>query len=938
MTIDWELKTAAFLDAIASAAGTEQFEPIRADLLAAAGMKMNSEMAERLADLRFQTAGFDRPPWLRDDEYEVCANDPHVQHPLSGAKKEIKADNIALLLQTSVREGVAAVTGKAATGKAREKLFRLWRQLPETLRHTRPDIPWNILPADPRIPTHSLWEHAAVMSCFAGAGEQPALLLFTIASVQEFVTAARRTQDSWMASFLHSWLAWAAMQPIVSQLGPDAVISPCLRYQPLVDWWMRNNSEIQLSDLADPDEQSRLIASMPNIFSAIVPASQVENLAGLAENKVRSSWNEISSAVKEKMEGSLTGLKNNKAWDTIWQRQTDSFPDQLGLFWSSCQWPAQSPASFMAEINRQPELGTETRAGHLQAIIEQLPEAQQGNGLLFHLLSEGAGAALLSRKSLRDFSQTEEPGFKCSLCGRRQTLCDHEQAGYRELNSFWQKLAQTNARTSSQDSKGLKLEGRLKRGEKLCAVCLVKRLALESFFTKNYLGDHHLFPSTASLAVTPFLIHCLKNEVTRQPLLSFVGLANAFLSRHGILYPATLPAAARQQLAKTITNGCLHKPVRQLDGAWYYPNSWNRDSLKQEYGLNTDALKGEITDCVNGLHNLLTAAKKAGIRPPSRYYAIVAMDGDRMGDWLTGKKARPLVSMFHPAAEQSRQNARDAGADISFLRPMGAAMQMALSSCLADFSLQLANPTVTGYGGTLVYAGGDDLLALYPVADLDREHSLLTALLSIQKIFTGNESGFIEHGSDILRGLGGKKGMTVSAGVAIIHHSWPLNRAIALAGELLREAKENWARNSFVTGFLSRSGGERRAGGKFASDPEDTSLLTTLAAISKYMADSELSPRIGYRLGNCRWARGSDTYPWPGGLTRALEQELMRLCSQHIQVQDRGRAKTIMEEVISLFKQVQAHILEAGDPVSLNLWENMTNLLIIAAFLNGREV
>lgn len=969
MTIDWNYKTAAFLDAVAMALSNEKESNFRQRMLNAAGITSDDDLLAGLSNLRRKTAGFDRPPWLDDNDIPACATDLQVTHPLSGNIHTLKLTNAPATLQSALASEVKKISGtiswdsgllmalvgfvekiirqlvQGAGDDPRKKFLRLWRLLPEQLCRQYPGVPWNLLPADPRIPSHTIWDHATVMSAFAGAGKQPAILLFTIASAQEFVAAARRTQDSWMGSFLLSWLSWSAIKAVVEKCGPDAILSPSLRDQPLVDWWL--NQDMNIKENTPPDYKTRLVASMPNIFAAVVPSARVTELAGQAETNIHSAWQHIGTQVREKLEITVPSLSGNESWTTIWTRQIKRFPDRLGIFWSASTWPEKDvPLEIIERSSGQiSEEDEQDWLKLLQELIKNLPKKQQRNGLVYHLLSATAGRALTGRKGLRDFIQNEEPGFKCSLCGLRQALADEEKAGYRNLNAFWSKLAGSNARSSDQGKEsGLKLQGRIRRGDKLCSVCLTKRLALEAFFEGDYLKDHHLFPSTASLAVAPFIIQCLQHENTRMALSRFSEKAAALLKAHEIFYPASLPAAANKEIEKWWAAGTELKDVHRLDGAWYYQDSWDIDSIKRECNHDTLTLmENDLKECRDALHHLLNEAKATDdICTPSRYYTMVAMDGDKMSEWLMGKQKQrvnkdklTIDKLLHEKAEHSKKACTP-----DFIRPMGPAMQLALSSCLGNFALKLAQPAVEAHGGVLIYAGGDDLLALLPAAAINNGHGLLPALKEVRNKFVGGSTGFLEENGETLRLLGGDKGMTISMGVAIVHHSWPLSKAVAWVQELLKhEAKEKWDRNSFSLGFLSRSGGERRAGGKFETNKEGRSLLDSLKAISNLMDANALSPRIGYRLGGCRWARSCTPSAWTTTkLTEALEHELLRLCRQHIKKQD--KANEIIKEMRCFYNLVTAHISainDAGKPAP-NLWENLTNLLIIAAFSSGREV
>ena len=90
-----------------------------------------------------------------------------------------------------------------------------------------------VLPADTRVPDHTIWNHLDLTSAFASAfaldpEKNPALLAMSFGPVQDFIAQARTTSDLWAGSHLLSRLAWEGLKVICEQLGPDAVIFPAI--------------------------------------------------------------------------------------------------------------------------------------------------------------------------------------------------------------------------------------------------------------------------------------------------------------------------------------------------------------------------------------------------------------------------------------------------------------------------------------------------------------------------------------------------------------------------------------------------------------------------------------------------------------------------------------------------------------------------------------
>ena len=145
---------------------------------------------------------------------------------------------------------------------------------------------WELLPADTRIPDHSIWEHKRVTSAIAGALPKPAFLLFAVGPVQEFIATARKTQDLWAGSYLLSYLSWSAMKVVAEEFGPDSLIFPDLCRQPFADKWLIDKG----LKIDKPKSEQISSPTLPNRFFAIVPVDSVKDIAEKAKLRVRETF------------------------------------------------------------------------------------------------------------------------------------------------------------------------------------------------------------------------------------------------------------------------------------------------------------------------------------------------------------------------------------------------------------------------------------------------------------------------------------------------------------------------------------------------------------------------------------------------------------------------------------------------------------------------
>jgi len=118
------------------------------------------------------------------------------------------------------------------------KFYLYWRRWPE--ESAKQDQRLAYLPADTRLPDHTIWNHMSLTSAFSACKDEqgalkPAFLHFQIGPVQEFIAAAKSTRDLASGSYLLAWLTANAIKAITDEIGPDNVIFPALRGQPVFD-------------------------------------------------------------------------------------------------------------------------------------------------------------------------------------------------------------------------------------------------------------------------------------------------------------------------------------------------------------------------------------------------------------------------------------------------------------------------------------------------------------------------------------------------------------------------------------------------------------------------------------------------------------------------------------------------------------------------------
>lgn len=733
----------------------------------------------------------------------------------------------------------------------------LWGVLPLRLKNRRGPQElgglWDLLPAETRMPNHPVATHQALVSALAAVlseGDEAVLLSFSVGPVQRFIAQARRLSDLWAASALLSHAILQATLPIVEQLGPDHVVFPVLRRSQLfLEEWLLGQCPYadRLRNLI-PQGVKRpgvLSGSLPNRFLAILPAGRADNLARTCEQRLRRWWEDFIAGEAEYLERDSPELAG---FDGMAREQARG---HLRISWAGTPWPlAEMVQSNDATVGRTTwllggELPAATRA-YLEAAVARRPVGTAGagsvsravtmyspnGGTLYGACYESVERLVGSVKLTRlDFPRPED-GLKCTLCGERGVVpgpvpFEAQKALWRGV---WRRLGQ---------------RGLVRRGEALCGVCWAKR---------RFGSEGKDIPSTSEIAATPFKRRVLDALEGLEPEVR--ALCDAI--GHGRFGGAFVVPA----LVPYIDRGGLHGRFARVSGEALLANPReDREDDEQEEPPR---------EIIQAARKLRRAAKeREKIEPPRPYLAILMMDGDDMGKWLSGLKNLPLRQYLTAAAVAELEEAETGQELIRALLkddaprwPMTPALHAALSEACAVFSQRTALRTLhnDGLPAFLAYAGGDDVLALTPIGCHDPADPIEIATecaLRLRLRFSGyvsrdrergdiadpsNEAGYVLDPREGL-GMAFGKHATASAGLAVFHHRWPLGRALEEARRAEERAKDELGRDALGISILRRSGQVTYTGVRFDIGAQG-SAVRAFQSICHAFAFGDLSPRF----------------------------------------------------------------------------------------------
>lgn len=753
-------------------------------------------------------------------------DDPVLRHPLSGATIRLASreagDALIADMQQTVRlalEEIKAQHGNEPDEYTRLKKYylSLWRNLPALLEKKQQGAAdfgglWHRMPAETRMPDHAIWEHLSLVSALVGAqiGGKGAvgntsLVLFTLGPIQRFVTAARKTTDLWAGSYMLSYLSWQAMQVICDEYGPDAIVFPDLHGQPLVDLWLQQKG-------VTPEGMGRnfSVATFPNRFLAFLPAEAVTELMPVVEAKVRDTLVDIGAFAMRKI-----GVDPAK-WE-------DQLANYLECYWAAVPFKRfgapkdqQNQGEPLLEAFRQmypaPFVWDNAEAN---AIIRALDiHAKHTNlGAFYGRIYSALDAVMQSRKSIRDFGFVQDSGYRCALHPELSAIVPDPVCKPDEVRTFWENKA---AHT--------KMPGRIKKGERLSAVGLAKRFfprfLEEKVFSKARTQldiDFDIdtqFPSTSSFAVADYkrdvLLKIKAGGATGVALKTAVNKFVEVLARYHRSpgNPVKIPWESHIGYIEALAQSCEIKDFSRLGGNWFFAEAYDLDQLNKEYFTANEAgepeglFKLEDVQLLNqSLQKLLQATDACGIERPSKYYTVIALDGDQMGRWLSGDKNVAFKDTLHPEIIKKILAFTEEGkyaewgkligsSDIK--RPSSPSLHLAISRALKYFSLQSVQDIVENqHCGRVIYAGGDDVLAFVSFRDgLTVSHKLRAA-------FSGqlNAEGEVEWERmqpatltpEDFYNMGGHA--SASAGLVYAHRQQSLRHVLAVA-----RAAEKWAK------------------------------------------------------------------------------------------------------------------------------------------------
>lgn len=262
------------------------------------------------------------------------------------------------------------------------------------------------------------------------------------------------------------------------------------------------------------------------------------------------------------------------------------------------------------------------------------------------------------------------------------------------------------------------------------------------------------------------------------------------------------------------------------------------------------------------------------------YVAVLMFDGDKMGDKL---------GRFGGDPENIRH----------------------ISQTLSTFALGKVNGIVANHKGHLVYAGGDDVLAILPSTEA------INCAKEIREAF--QESGR-EYGFD------------GSCGIAVGHKDAPLQMLVKEARRMESVAKGRYGRSALAIALYKRSGEIIEWGCKWDSDA-----LTLMNSVTALSRQKKLSGRFSYALAALLRPYDLEKLKGKGELVQMEEiilEEFRHVSKRQGAGMNQGECDTLREKARGYLEEIEEGY-EAGEGKPRQRYpEDFLNLFLVETFIH----
>jgi CRISPR-associated protein Cmr2 len=312
--------------------------------------------------------------------------------------------------------------------------------------------------------------------------------------------------------------------------------------------------------------------------------------------------------------------------------------------------------------------------------------------------------------------------------------------------------------------------------------------------------------------------------------------------------------------------------------------------------------------------------------PINPYVAVIALDGDQIGNWLGGKNM-PF---------ERDQVADGLKSCVKGRRRLTPSYHSQFSEALANFATHLARRVVQEYSGLMVYAGGDDVLAVVP------SDKALDCAADLRSLFRGEvgtlsrsqpqyhlrimQDGFVlaEEADEKYPLIVPGPAMDASCGIAVGHFKYPLQALVRDAQRAEKRAKSRYARDrdgtyqggAFALSLIKRSGEIIEWGARW-----NQKALAVYRDFTEKTDEEKFSGRFPYALAGLLEPYRLAEDPKVESIKEIIAKEF-----EHIQQQQAQEKGAVVEAALDYLAELDSDHLA-----------DFQNLFLASAFMNRQR-
>lgn len=638
------------------------------------------------------------------------------------------------------------------SGSIKELYFVLYSALePLWYKYTMSKVEHYSYPvpaADTRVPHHTVFDHnyASTMiinhvACKDGEGY---IVVLDIKGIQKFIGVGRKTRDYWAGSWLVSAISWLTVRDLINAFGPDIVIIPSINTNPFYIALLKAEYPNTFNEIENLFKEILEWKEWPD--QPLMPATITLLLPSINCNEyVKNKYDELMKSYRVEGKKDEELLKNllNEIFYNKWQNLIEVIiRDEKFIRFINKLKDYDKEQIFDRVINeiKEPPFIVETIVIKLSEVLNKAKNElsilkdelklsdeeinKWSSKLMFHI----AFTDILHSKKEESIEVAVEPGvlaiekyheftksiyesssrslrFRyCTNCGILPAVIHVPRVGigYEVMEEFLRESG---------------LPVILDEGEHLCFYCLIRRFlttkdilkgVIEKVFKIQGVDPEIEVLSTSDVATIWYLIHASK-KLSRQEMGQIINklLGQAKVgSRRDIL----------GQYRDVIESLSRSEALGLIEAIWY--RGAEEALLAEDMGKDY----GDIRGILEG---------KAG--SPIRYYALIKGDGDNVGKKLLRGILRInyneyIDKVIRNVAQNQINDIKEKMAKIvnkvlkqSVTTIITPAYLYTLSRSLMAISI-LDSIMVRWLLGFVVYAGGDDVMAIVPAWSPDKKY------------------------------------------------------------------------------------------------------------------------------------------------------------------------------------------------------------------------